>query len=56
MCSLCSSLEGVEIGMDEEFSFKGIGTKVTTDLTPPAHPRCACAIEYIEVTPDKNKK
>lgn len=56
VCSLCSSLEGVEIGMDEEFSFKGIGTKVTTDLTPPAHPRCACAIEYIEVTPDKNKK
>lgn len=56
VCSLCSSLEGVEIGIDEEFSFKGIGTKVTTDLTPPAHPRCACAIEYIEVTPDKNKK
>lgn len=25
VCSLCSSLEGVEIGMDEEFSFKGIG-------------------------------
>ena len=25
-------------------------------MTVCMHPRCACAIEYIEVTPDKNKK
>lgn len=51
VCDQCRALEGIEIDMDKPFAIKGKSTGES--LTPPAHPRCACAIEYIEVgSPD----
>lgn len=47
VCEQCRSLEGTEIAMDDQWTFKGV--KSGENLTPPAHPRCACAVEYIEV-------
>ncbi len=50
VCSLCESLEGVEVGMDGHFNFGRTKLKFEgQDMLPPAHPRCACAVEYIEV-------
>ena len=51
VCETCSSLEGVEIGMDANFNIGGRLLFVGQHMLPPAHPRCACAIEYIEVEP-----
>lgn len=47
VCTRCGSLEGVEIDMYSKFAINARSTG--EGLTPPAHPRCACAIEYIEV-------
>ena len=47
VCSICSSLEGTEVGMDDDFEFKGRTLFTGQKMLPPAHPRCACAIEYI---------
>ena len=47
VCDRCSSLEGVEIGMEDGFEM-GKGWNIEENMTPPAHPRCACAVEYIE--------
>lgn len=49
VCELCNSLDGVEIEMDEEFAIKGRVLFSGHHRLPPAHPRCACAVEYIEV-------
>lgn len=49
VCSICSALEGVEIDMYADFDFKGKVLFPGHHMLPPAHPRCACAIEYIEV-------
>ena len=51
VCSICSALEGTEVSMDGVFEFKGKLLFVDQHMLPPAHPRCACAIEYIEVEP-----
>lgn len=51
VCEICASLEGMEIGMDESFDFKGRVLFSGHKMLPPAHPRCACAIEYIEESP-----
>lgn len=51
VCDICSALDGVEIDMDSEFDFKGRILFQGHHRLPPAHPRCACAIEYIEVEP-----
>ena len=48
VCSICSSLDGVEVDMDKEFDFKGKILFRGHHMLPPAHPRCACAVEYIE--------
>lgn len=48
VCQLCASLEGVEVGMDSNFDIKGKTLFKGQHMLPPAHPRCACAIEYIE--------
>ena len=50
------ALEGMEIDMDAEFDFKGKILFRGHKLLPPAHPRCACAIEYIEETPYSGRK
>ena len=49
VCTTCSALDGVEIEMDEEFKIKGKSLFIGQHRLPPAHPRCGCAIEYIEV-------
>lgn len=51
VCSICSALDGVEVDMDKGFSIKGKELFPGQHMMPPAHPRCACAIEYIEVEP-----
>lgn len=49
VCSICAALEGVQIGMNETFNFPGRILYEGHKLTPPAHPRCGCAVEYIEI-------
>ncbi|RKJ46557.1 hypothetical protein D7X98_04165 [bacterium 1XD8-76] len=51
VCKLCASLDGVEIDMDSDFEIGGKLLFNGQHLLPPAHPRCACAVEYIEVSP-----
>lgn len=51
VCEICASLEGVEIDMDAEFGFKGRVLFSGHKKLPPAHPKCGCAVEYIEVSP-----
>lgn len=49
VCKICASLEGMELDMDAEFDFKGKVLFGEHKLLPPAHPRCACAVEYVEI-------
>lgn len=49
VCEVCASLEGMEIEMNDNFSFGGKLLFAGQKMLPPAHPRCACAVEYIEV-------
>lgn len=49
-CAICKSLEGKSVGMDDNFSAEH-GKKVIRAVTvsiPPAHPKCRCAVKYIE--------
>lgn len=48
VCEICASLEGVEVSMDADFNIGGRVLFRGQHMLPPAHPRCACAIEYIE--------
>lgn len=47
VCSACQALEGVELDMDGKFSAKS-GRRIVTTSIPPLHPRCACAVKYVE--------
>lgn len=49
VCDECSALNGMQIGIDDEFPIKGKQLFSGMRLIPPAHPRCACAVEYIEI-------
>nr|WP_325297144.1 phage minor head protein [uncultured Dysosmobacter sp.] len=51
VCPICSALDGVAIDMDGEFDFKGKPLYGGQKETPPAHPRCRCAVEYQEIEP-----
>lgn len=51
VCDICKGLAGMQIPMDDEFDFKGKILFAGQRLTPPAHPRCACGVMYIEVSP-----
>lgn len=51
VCSTCEALDGTEIEMDDNFNFGGRLLFVGHKMLPPAHPRCACAVEYVEVEP-----
>jgi len=51
VCDMCAALEGVELGMDDNFDIRGKILFAGHHMLPPAHPRCACAVEYIEVEP-----
>lgn len=52
-CARCSSLDGKVIGFEESYE---LGVKELfpgASQTPPAHPRCRCAVEYIETAAPK---
>ena len=53
VCSICGSLDGKRIAMDEDFQFptKLQATNPGIRRTPPAHPSCRCAVAYEEITP-----
>lgn len=51
VCTLCNSLDGTELDMDENFNIRGKILFKGQHLLPPAHPRCACGIQYIETSP-----
>lgn len=51
VCEVCASLEGMEISIDAEFAIKGKSLFRGQHMLPPAHPRCACAVEYVEDGP-----
>ncbi len=56
VCEICASLDGKEIDMDAEFDFRGKVLFGDHKLLPPAHPRCGCAVEYIEAKPDNGSE
>ncbi len=56
VCGICASLEGTEVGLDSDFDIKGKPLFAGQHMLPPAHPRCACAVEYIEVSPPTGKE
>ena len=51
VCEICAVMDGVEIGMEDEFNFKGKALYAGSKETPPAHPRCRCAVDYHEIEP-----
>ena len=54
VCSTCEALDGIQIGMEGGFGFARRELFEGQDLLPPAHPRCACAVMYIEVEKQQN--
>lgn len=48
VCSICNALDGEEIDLGSEFDFKGKSLYAGQKQTPPAHPRCRCALCYVE--------
>lgn len=56
VCKICASLEGTEVEMDSDFDIKGRLLFAGQHMLPPAHPRCACAVEYIEVSPPAERE
>lgn len=53
VCDMCSALDGTEIGMNDSFIFPGKLLFAEYKMLPPAHPRCGCAVEYIESSAGK---
>lgn len=51
VCPTCAALDGTIIEIDGEFNYKGRVLFPGHKQLPPAHPRCACAVEYIELDP-----
>lgn len=54
VCPSCMALNGMSIGFDEDFSIKGKVLFKGMHETPPAHPRCRCAVKYKEVSRPKD--
>lgn len=48
VCGICAALDGVEIDLGDSFDYKGKVLYGGQKQTPPAHPRCRCAICYVE--------
>lgn len=49
VCDTCQALEGQVVGLEEHFSVSGTRYSDGDYDLPPAHPNCACAVEYEEV-------
>ena len=56
VCDVCASLDGTEVGMDDDFDFGGRLLFEGYRLLPPAHPNCGCGVEYIEAPPAVGRK
>lgn len=58
VCTICGSLEGKVIAMDEDFDFrtKLEGRNDTIRRVPPAHPSCRCGVMYKEISPPVYQK
>lgn len=51
-CGECRSLDGQEIGLDEDFGFRSkLPKSHGMHRVPPAHPHCRCTVLYQEVSP-----
>lgn len=48
VCGICGALDGVEIDLGDSFEYPGRSLYGGQKQTPPAHPRCRCAICYEE--------
>lgn len=51
-CPRCAALNGKKVGFEDTFDF-GTGAKILypgANQTPPAHPKCRCAVLYEEVS------
>ena len=48
VCDVCAALDGTIVGMDETFEYTGRLLFADQKRLPPAHPRCGCAVEYVE--------
>lgn len=53
VCPICSALDGKEVDMGNDFDFKGESLYSGQKQTPPAHPRCRCALLYEELEQPK---
>ena len=51
VCDACKDLNGTELGMDELFYSGSRVVYEETGLYPPLHPRCGCAVQYVEIEP-----
>ena len=51
VCQTCGPLDGVQLAMDADFDFPGKTLYEGHKQTPPAHPRCRCAVAYEEIEP-----
>lgn len=49
VCEKCRALAGKRIGFDEGFS-DGKRSSTGSTIVPPAHPRCRCVVEYVEIS------
>lgn len=50
VCTDCAELDGKQIGMEERF-YSGNTRYEESGLYPPLHPRCGCAVQYVELEP-----
>ncbi len=48
VCEKCMALAGKRIGFDKGFS-DGKRSSTGSAIVPPAHPRCRCVVEYVEI-------
>lgn len=51
VCSHCAALNGTVVGFEDSFNIPGKELFRGMHQTPPAHPRCRCAVQYREITP-----
>ena len=48
VCPVCGALDGMKIGIDDDFPFRTKLQAPGIRRTPPAHPSCRCAVYYEE--------
>lgn len=50
-CDVCGGLDGMQIGIDDDFDFKTKLSDIGIKRVPPAHPHCRCTVLYKEIAP-----